>query len=83
MQVILNIENPQDWTALLPILERLNISIQATLPMAKKKKRPTVKNLAYHQAVIAKGGDATYFGDAAQWQREQRKERDLLRNCRT
>jgi hypothetical protein len=77
MQVILNIDNPQDWTALLPILERLNISIHATLPTAKKKKRPTVKDLAYHQAIIAKGGDASYFGDAVQWQREQRQERDL------
>jgi hypothetical protein len=77
MQVILNIENPQDWSALLPILDRLGISIHATLPVAKKKRRTSIKNLAYHQAIIAKGGDASYFGDAGEWQREQRQERDL------
>jgi hypothetical protein len=77
MQVVLNIDNPQDWTVLLPLLERLGISIQSTLPVPKKNKKRTVKNLAYHQAIIAKGGDASYFGDAAEWQREQRQDRDL------
>jgi hypothetical protein len=77
MQVILNIDNPQDWTALLPLIERLGISIQSTMPLPKKGKRISVKNLAYHQAIIAKGGDASYFGDAGEWQREQRQERDL------
>lgn len=77
MQVILNINNPQDWAALLPLLERLGISIQATLPLPKKEKQTVVKNLAYHQAIITKGGDASYFGDAGAWQREQRQERDL------
>jgi len=33
--------------------------------------------LAKYQEIIAAGGDASYFGDAAEWQREQRKERDL------
>lgn len=77
MQVVLNIQNPQDWTVLLPLLERLGISIDAILPMPKKQEQPIVKNLAYHQAIIAKGGDASYFGDAAEWQREQRQEREL------
>jgi hypothetical protein len=77
MQVVLNIQNPQDWTMLLPLLERLGISIQSTLPTVKKQKRVSTKTLAYHQAIIAKGGDASYFGEAADWQREQRQERDL------
>jgi hypothetical protein len=77
MQVILTIENPQDWLALLPIIERLGISVQTTLPLPEKNKRAKVKNLAYHQAIIAQGGDASYFGDAAEWQKEQRQERDL------
>jgi hypothetical protein len=76
IQVTLNIQNPQDWTLLLPLLERLGISIQEGLPKVKKQNLP-IKNLAYHQAIIAKGGDASYFGDAAEWQREQRQERDL------
>ena len=76
MQVTLNIQNPQDWTLLLPLLERLGISIQGSLPKVKKQDLSN-KNLAYHQAIIAKGGDASYFGDAAEWQREQRQEREL------
>lgn len=77
MQVILTIKNPQDWAALLPIVEHLGITVQTTLPLPKKNKRLTAKNLAYHQAIIAQGGDASYFGDAVEWQKEQRQERDL------
>jgi hypothetical protein len=77
MQVTLNIKNPQDLTMLLPLLDRLGISIQETLPTVKKHKRLSTKTLAYHQAIIDKGGDASYFGDAGEWQREQRQERDL------
>jgi hypothetical protein len=77
MQVVLNIDNPQDLTALIPLLERLGISMQVALNPPSKRKRNNIKNLAYHQAIIAKGGDASYFGDAATWQREERKERDL------
>jgi hypothetical protein len=77
MQVVLNIDNPQDLTALMPLLERLGISIQIALTPTPKRKRTSVKNLAYHQEIIAKGGDASYFGDAGEWQREQRKERNL------
>lgn len=78
MQVTLDIKNPKDWSLLLPLLERLGISIEADAPLEKtKKQRLTAKTLAYHQAIIAKGGDAVYFGDAADWQREQRQDRDL------
>lgn len=78
MQVTLNIKNPQDWTMLLPLLERLGISIQENTPKTdKKQKHISTKNLQYHQAIIAQGGDASYFGDAAEWQREQRQDRDL------
>ena len=78
MQVILHIQNPKDLTALLPLLEGLGISIQVSLPAAKKHRRLSVKNLAYHQAIIEKGGDGSYFEDAAAWQRTERKERDAF-----
>jgi hypothetical protein len=77
MQIVLNISNQQDWAVLLPLLERLNISFEmptVSQPIAKQR---FVKDLAYHQAIVAKGGDASYFGDAAEWQREQRQERHL------
>ena len=78
MQVTLNIKNPQDWAMLLPLLERLGISIQENgTKIDKKQKHMSNKNLQYHQAIIAQGGDASYFGDAAEWQREQRQDRDL------
>ena len=78
MQVTLNIPNLQDWSVLLPLLERFGISIQPITPIVKsKKQRLNAETLAYHQAIIAKGGDASYFGDAAEWQRHERQERDL------
>ena len=78
MQVTLNIPNLQDWSVLLPLLERFGISIQPITPVVKSKKhRIDAETLAYHQAIIAKGGDASYFGDAAEWQRHERQERDL------
>ena len=77
MQIILNVQNPQDWSLLLPLIERLGISVQMTIPTKKKKHRLNAKTLAYHQAIIAEGGDASYFGDAAEWQKAERQERDL------
>ena len=32
--------------------------------------------LQHHQAIIAKGGDGSYFGDAAEWQRQERQDRN-------
>ena len=79
MQVTLNIPNPKDWSVLLPLIERLGISIQTAIsPNERSKKtRLSAKTLAYHQAIIAEGGDASYFGDAADWQRQERQDRDL------
>jgi hypothetical protein len=59
MQVTLNIENPHDWTLLLPLLERLGIGITTTSsPVVKQRKRLSAKELAHHKAIIEKGGDA-------------------------
>ena len=79
MQVTLNIPNPKDWSVLLPLIERLGISIQTAISPNErpKKTRLSAKTLAYHQAIIAEGGDASYFGDAADWQRQERQDRDL------
>jgi hypothetical protein len=77
MQIVLNISNQQDWAVLLPLLERLNISFEMPILSQPIVKQRFVKDLAYHQAIIARGGDASYFGDAAEWQREQRQDRDL------
>ena len=39
MQVTLNIKNPEDWTMLLPLLERLGISIQENTTQTDKKQK--------------------------------------------
>jgi hypothetical protein len=77
MQIVLNISNQQDWAILLPLLERLNISFETPVISQPVVRQRFVKDLARHQAIIAKGGDASYFGDAAEWQREQRQDRAL------
>ena len=71
-QLTLNIKNEKDLDILIPLLERLRIEY---MPVRKKKVSAT--QLAKYQKIIAAGGDASYFGDAAEWQHEQRKERDL------
>lgn len=49
-QLILNIPNEQDVDWLVPLLQRLGISV------ADSKTNLTSEKLAYHQAIIAKGG---------------------------
>ncbi|MBK7937125.1 MAG: hypothetical protein IPJ82_08510 [Lewinellaceae bacterium] len=71
-QLTLKIKNKKDLEVLIPLLERLRIEY---LPAPEKKVSAT--QLAKYQKIIAAGGDASYFGDAAEWQQEQRKERDL------
>ena len=71
-QLTLKIKNKKDLEILIPLLERLNIEY-----VSARKEKASAGQLAKYQKIIAAGGDASYFGDAAEWQREQRKERDL------
>ncbi len=71
-QLTLTIKNEKDLALLLPLLERLRIEY-STVP----KKHLSAGQLAKYRKIIMAGGDASYFGDAAEWQREQRKDRDL------
>jgi hypothetical protein len=50
------------------------VSRRQHYPVVKQRKRLSAKELAHHKAIIEKGGDATYFGDAAEWQRAQRED---------
>lgn len=68
----LNIRHKKDLEVLIPLLERLKIEYTPA-----RKKKLSAAQLAKYQKIIAAGGDASYFGDAVEWQREQRKERDL------
>ena len=83
MQITLDISNPNELQLILQYVELL--SSVKVLPsealsgktVQKKARRRTTKSLKFHQAIIAKGGDASYFGDAVEWQRNERSERAL------
>jgi len=64
----LNIKHEKDLEVLIPLLERLKIEYAPA-----RKKKSSAAQLANYQEIIAAGDDASYFGDAAEWQREQRK----------
>lgn len=74
MQVTLNIRYARDIEILLPLLQRLHIEYKFK-PVRRKKISAT--QLANLQKIVAAGGNASYFGDASEWQREQRAERAL------
>lgn len=76
MQVLLNVSKDSDWEILLPLLKRLDVSFEQ-IKKVKKPKKLNPEMLKYHLEIIAKGGDATYFGDAGEWQRQERQEREL------
>lgn len=71
-QLTLNIKHEKDLEVLIPLLERLKIEYKPA-----RKKKLSAAQLAKYQKIITAGGDASYFGDAAEWQHEQRQERDL------
>jgi hypothetical protein len=77
MQIILNIPNQQDWALLLPLLERLNIRFEIANVSQPIEKQGVATKKMYHQAILARGGDVSYFGNAAELQREPVQERHL------
>jgi hypothetical protein len=71
-KITLEIADDKDLQLLLPLLQRLGITFTQVLTQEL-----SAKEIEYHRHVIAQGGDASNFGDASSWQREQRKDRDL------
>ena len=43
----------------------------------KKKRKPSPKEIEEAVRIIRAGGDFSYLGDPVEWQREQRKEREM------
>lgn len=73
IELHIKILNSQDLALLLPLLNRLGLKWeQRALPSAQNAQK-----LESLQRIIAQGGDASYFGDAAAWQQEQREDRSL------
>lgn len=74
-QVTLNIKQDKDLDILMPILDRLGITIQEDNLHSKKKlsEEEYLKCLA----IIDKGIDVSNYGDPMEWQKEQREDRKL------
>ncbi|MFN4255920.1 MAG: hypothetical protein ACK4Q5_13025 [Saprospiraceae bacterium] len=72
-QIVLTIPDEKDLDMLLPLLSRLGI----TFSPASKQGAVAKRRLAELQKIVLAGGDASYFGDPAEWQRAQRTERSL------
>jgi hypothetical protein len=77
LQQQLNLAQDGEFIKKMMLAYQVFVVDKPVLPVIKQKKRLSAKELAYHKAIIEKGGDATYFGDAAEWQRAQREDRDL------
>jgi hypothetical protein len=83
MQIILDIRNPNELQLVLQyvqLLSSVKVLHSDTVPgktARKKTRRHTAKSLKFHQEIIARGGDGSYFGDASEWQRNERQDRDL------
>jgi len=72
-ELVLEIQRESDLEELLPILNRLKIKYVSR----KKKRKPSSKEVEEAIRVIRAGADFSYLGDPVEWQREQRREREL------
>ncbi len=74
-QITLNIKQDKDLDILLPLLDRLGITIHEDNTHSKKK----LSDEEYKEILnrISKGIDVSNYGDPIQWQKETREDRKL------
>ena len=73
-QITIEVNQEQDLALLLLLVQKLGFKVvQPNVSVKSTQKR--LNNLA----IVEKGTDVTAINDPVQWQREQRKDRDLLR----
>ncbi len=72
-ELVLQIRKESDLQELLPLLNRLKIKYVSR----KKTRKPSAKEMEEAVRIIRAGADFSYLGDPVEWQREQRKDRDL------
>ncbi|HRI61745.1 MAG TPA: hypothetical protein PK228_18535 [Saprospiraceae bacterium] len=72
-ELILQIRKESDLQELLPVLNRLKIKYVSR----KKTRKSSSKEIEEALRIIRAGADFSYLGDPVEWQREQRKDRDL------
>ncbi len=73
IELNLKISNLKDLNTLLPILERMGISWERSSQYSDLKE----EELNRLHAIIDRGGDTSYMGDALEWQKRQRKDREM------
>lgn len=74
IELNVKISNPQDLQVLLPLLKRMGLSWEQHTHVDQVSDASELKRL---QEIIADGGDASYFGDPLDWQRNERQNRTL------
>lgn len=79
MQITLEIQDVAAFNQLLDYVRSLSeVKIISTdSPANNHRKKLSARALKAHRDIIMSGGDASYFGDAAEWQRTERAERNL------
>lgn len=73
IELNLKIYNSEDLNTLLPILERMGIHWERNSQNTELGE----EELKRLYAIIDKGGDTSYMGDALEWQKKQRKDREM------
>ena len=71
-RITIEIEKNSDLQLLLLLVQRIGLKI--ILPFVSKLEQDEREK---HLQIIAKGGDMSYIENPVEWQREQRKDRDL------
>ena len=70
--ITIEVEKNSDLQLLLLLAQRIGLKIVAPfVPKIEEKEREQ------HLQIIARGGDMSYIENPMEWQREQRKDRDL------
>jgi hypothetical protein len=71
-RITIEIEQNSDFQLLLLLAQRIGLKI--ILPLVPKS---DIKEREKHLQIIAKGGDMSYIENPMEWQRVQRKDRNL------
>jgi hypothetical protein len=71
-RLIIDVDKESDLNVLIPLLKRLKIRFQEekNIQLTDSERQKLID-------IIMKGGDFSYLGDPLEWQKEQRKDRDL------
>ncbi len=73
MELVLKSDNEESVAKIIALAKKLNVMVERKGSEAEHFDREVLKN----RIANFKGQEASSFGDAAEWEREQRNERNL------